>query len=95
METEGAGCASSRQADGQLAIRHGQGEDGQWILISRWSEWALIETDSLASRQAAGTAQPSFVSNLIEQLSGEKGQVSPEDELIIKATAGTLYGGKF
>lgn len=65
------------------------------MLIVRWSEWALIEADSLALQQAAGTAQPSFVSNLIEQLSGEKGHVSPEDELIIKGTAGTLYGGKF
>lgn len=44
------------------------------------------------TNMAAGTAQPSFVSNLIEQLSGEKGQLTQDDEQLIKSTAGTLYG---
>ncbi|THH23143.1 hypothetical protein EUX98_g8040 [Antrodiella citrinella] len=44
------------------------------------------------NNMAAGTAQPSFVSNLIEQLSGEKGHLTADDEQLIKSTAGTLYG---
>ncbi|KAH8100340.1 cytochrome P450 [Cristinia sonorae] len=44
------------------------------------------------SQMAAGVAQPSLVSKVIEQISAQKGSLTPEDEQLLKSTAGTLYG---
>lgn len=48
--------------------------------------------NAVKNSMIAGTAQPSFVSNLVEQLTGENGQLAPDDEQLLKSTAGTLYG---
>ncbi len=61
---------------------------------------AMVRTDELSSpfrqadtsRQAAGTARPSFTASLLEETYGRNGPSAEEAE-DIKGAAGVIYGG--